>query len=162
MHRKYFPAGPGEVDQTIVSVGWVPSPGLPIKVARCCRAARIRVAQATRLCRPATRRTEREDRFKPVRTASKKTDTPQFRSAGRRPGRASRPRHPSFSEIYPTKSDQIRLKKTMKMTHNGNFGRLRRSTAALLRNSSMNIRVKTFESWLLCCSEICVHLSICG
>src|SRR5687767_5638485 len=52
------------------------------------------VAQGTRLCRPATRRTERERKFKPMDTALLLSCTRQFRSAGRRPGRASRPRHP--------------------------------------------------------------------
>ena len=51
------------------------------------------VAQATRLCRPATRRTEWEQRFEPMRTAFSQACSPQFRSAGRRPERASRPRY---------------------------------------------------------------------
>src|SRR2546425_7431731 len=53
----------------------------------------FQVAQATRLCRPATRRTEREQRFEALRTAFSKPGSPQFRSAGRRPGRATRPRY---------------------------------------------------------------------
>ena len=45
------------------------------------------VAQATRLCRPATRRTERERQFEPIGTAFSLLCPRQFRSAGRRPGR---------------------------------------------------------------------------
>jgi len=52
------------------------------------------VAQATRLCRPATRRTEREQRFQPVGTAFSQNCALRFRSAGRRPERASRPHYP--------------------------------------------------------------------
>src|SRR5207249_6808768 len=51
------------------------------------------VAQATRLYRPATRRTEWERRFEPMGTAFSQGCSPQFRSAGRRPERASRPRY---------------------------------------------------------------------
>jgi len=51
------------------------------------------VAQATRLCRPATRRAERERQFEPMGAAFSQRCSPQFRSAGRRPGRASRLRH---------------------------------------------------------------------
>src|SRR5439155_17338579 len=51
------------------------------------------VAQATRLYRPATRRTEWEQRFEPMGTAFSQGCSPQFRSAGRRPERASRPRY---------------------------------------------------------------------
>src|SRR5881296_2407897 len=52
------------------------------------------VAQATRLCRPATRRTEWEQWVEPMGTAFSQECSPQFRSAGRRPERASRPLHP--------------------------------------------------------------------
>src|SRR5437867_10723415 len=58
------------------------------------------VAQATRLCRPATRRTAQKPRFELIRTAFSQRGSGQFRSAGRRPGRASRPRHP-FSTHAP-------------------------------------------------------------
>ena len=51
------------------------------------------VAQATRLCRPATRRTEWEQRFEPIGTGFSQGCSPQFRSAGRLPERASRPRY---------------------------------------------------------------------
>src|SRR5437016_8408716 len=61
---------------------------------RACLKNRLLVAQATRLCRPATRRTERERQFEPVGTAFSQRSSRQFRSAGRRPGRAGRPRHP--------------------------------------------------------------------
>src|SRR5207249_2565335 len=53
----------------------------------------FQVAQATRLCRPATRRTEWEQRFEPIGTCFPHDCSPQFRSAGRRPERASRPRY---------------------------------------------------------------------
>src|SRR5881409_4021592 len=52
------------------------------------------VAQATGLCRPATRRTEREGHPQLVMTACWSGQPLPFRSAGRRPGRASGPRHP--------------------------------------------------------------------
>src|SRR5437667_5894727 len=53
----------------------------------------FQVAQATRLFRPATRRTERKQRFEAMRTACLQSGSAQIRSAGRRPGRASRPRY---------------------------------------------------------------------
>src|SRR5947207_1744236 len=49
--------------------------------------------QATRLCRPATRRTEWEQRFEPIGTGFSQGCSPQFRSAGRPPERARRPRY---------------------------------------------------------------------
>ena len=49
------------------------------------------VAQATRLFRPATRRTERERQFEAMIMAFSQRCSRQFRSAGRRPGRAGRP-----------------------------------------------------------------------
>ena len=52
------------------------------------------VARATGLCLPATRRKERERQFEPMGTAFSLRCPRQFRSAGRRPGRAGRPRHP--------------------------------------------------------------------
>ena len=52
------------------------------------------VAQATSLCRPATRRTEREQWLELMGTRSWPDSLPPFRSAGRRPGRVSRPRYP--------------------------------------------------------------------
>ena len=66
------------------------------------------VAQATRLFRPATRRTERERRFEPMWTVIWRLCARQFRSAGRRPGRSGRPRHP-FSKpqaATPRKTSQ--------------------------------------------------------
>src|SRR6266536_3168593 len=48
----------------------------------------FQVAQATRLCRPATRRTEWKRRLQVMRTAFSRRGSGQFRSAGRRPGRA--------------------------------------------------------------------------
>jgi hypothetical protein len=59
-----------------------------------CSENSLQVAQATRLCRPATRRTERKRRFELMRTAFSQRGSGQFRSAGRRPWRASRPRYP--------------------------------------------------------------------
>ena len=61
---------------------------------RACLKNRFRVAQATRLCRPATRRTERGQRFAPMNTGLLNYCARQFRSAGRRPERASRPLYP--------------------------------------------------------------------
>src|SRR5438093_4376778 len=55
---------------------------------------RFWVAQATRLYRPATRRTARKQWFEAIRSVFSQRGSAQFRSAGRRPGRASRPRHP--------------------------------------------------------------------
>ena len=59
-----------------------------------CPKIRLRVAQATRLCRPATRRTERERWFETKETVFSQRCAPSFRLAGRQPGRASRPRYP--------------------------------------------------------------------
>ena len=59
-----------------------------------CLESGFQVAQATRLCRPATRRTERKQRFEVMRTAFSERGSLPFRSSGRRPGQASRPRHP--------------------------------------------------------------------
>jgi len=52
------------------------------------------VAQATGLSRPATRRTEWRQPFEIMDATFSRSSSPQFRSAGRRPGRAGRPRHP--------------------------------------------------------------------
>src|SRR5881394_698238 len=54
----------------------------------------FQVAQATRLYRPATRRTELKRRFEVMRTIFSQQGSGQFRSASRRARRASRPRHP--------------------------------------------------------------------
>jgi|KBSSwiStaDraftv2_1062776.scaffolds.fasta_scaffold168447_2 Tol biopolymer transport system component len=62
------------------------------------------VAQATRLFSPATRRTEWEQRFEPMGTAVSQIWSPQFRSAGRRPERASRPRYPSSKHAISTRA----------------------------------------------------------
>jgi len=48
------------------------------------------------LCRPATRRTEREGHRQPMRPAFCSAQPRSFRSAGRRPARAGRPCHPFF------------------------------------------------------------------
>ena len=63
---------------------------------RACLGIRFWVAQATGLCRPATRRTEREGHRRPTRSARCSAQPGSFRSAGRRPGRAGRPCHPFF------------------------------------------------------------------
>ena len=55
---------------------------------------RLRVAQAARLCRRATRPTEREGWFEPIKTVSSSSCAPPFRSASLQPGRAGRSRHP--------------------------------------------------------------------
>ena len=65
---------------------------------RACLKTRCPVARATRLCRPATRRTEWEQRFEPMRTAFLQRGAPPFRSAGRRPERARRPLYPLFKQ----------------------------------------------------------------
>src|SRR5436190_23896696 len=65
-----------------------------LNALRACLENGLQVAQATRLGRPATRRTERERPFEPMSTAFSLRCPRQFRSAGRRPGRAGRPRHP--------------------------------------------------------------------
>src|SRR6266498_3474442 len=65
---------------------------------RACLKTRCPVARATRLCRPATRRTEWEQRFEPMRTAFLQRGVAPFRSAGRRPERASRPLYPLFKQ----------------------------------------------------------------
>src|SRR5213593_490525 len=80
--------------------------GLKSRVRACLKNGLL-VAQATRLFRPATRRTERERKFEPMGTAFSQRYSQQFRSAGlrrdevasatqagRRPWRAGRPRHP--------------------------------------------------------------------
>src|SRR5881394_2654525 len=61
---------------------------------RACSEYGLLVAQATRLCRPATRRTEREREFEPMGMVFSPWRRLQFRSAGRRPWRAGHPRHP--------------------------------------------------------------------
>ena len=61
------------------------------------RESGLQVAQATRLCRPATRRTERAGRFESMATSLSRRRSPSFRSAGRQPERAGRPRHPGCS-----------------------------------------------------------------
>src|SRR6266571_4402947 len=58
---------------------------------RACLENGLLVAQATRLCRQATCRTERERQFEPMDRAFSLRCPRQFRSAGRRPGRAGRP-----------------------------------------------------------------------
>src|SRR5437660_516648 len=64
-----------------------------ISALRTCLENGFHVAQATRLCRPAARRKERNQRFAVVRTAFSQHGPAHF-WAGRRPGRASRPPHP--------------------------------------------------------------------
>jgi hypothetical protein len=63
------------------------------------------IAQANRLFRPATRRTEWEQRFEQMGTVCSQSCSRDFLSASRRPGRASRPRHPfikrALSEALP-------------------------------------------------------------
>ena len=63
---------------------------------RACVENRSRRAQAVRLCRPATRRTEGPRLVQPGRSAFSWRCSLPFRSASRRPGRASRPHHPFF------------------------------------------------------------------
>jgi len=69
------------------------------------------VAQATGLCRPATRRTEREGHRQLMMTACSSGPPLPFRSAGRRPGRASGPHHPFFKHALngsePSKSAPV-------------------------------------------------------
>src|SRR5688572_22858078 len=57
------------------------------------------VAQATRLFRSATRRTERKPRVEEMGTRFSPLGLSPFRSAGRQPGRASRPRHPFWKHL---------------------------------------------------------------
>src|SRR6266496_3560817 len=57
---------------------------------RVCLENGFQVAQATRLCRPATRRTQRKQRFEAMRTAFPPHGSPHSRLASRQPGRASR------------------------------------------------------------------------
>src|SRR5437773_9367657 len=76
---------------------------------RACLENSFQVAQATRLCRPATRRTERKQRFEVMRTAFSQRGSVKFRSAGRRPGRASRPRHPFSKHALRKANDDRRL-----------------------------------------------------
>jgi len=57
------------------------------------------VAQATSLCRPATRRTERKARLDSVVARFSVRPPPPFRSAGRRPERAGRPHHPILRSL---------------------------------------------------------------
>src|SRR5437867_9221878 len=67
---------------------WLPS------ALRACLEIAFWVAQATGLCRPATRRTEWGAHRQRIRTAFCWAQPCSFRSAGRRPGRASGPRYP--------------------------------------------------------------------
>src|SRR5206468_4344887 len=66
----------------------------PHNLLRACLKNGLLVAQAIRLCRPATRRPEGEGQFEPLVTPFSQRYSPQVRSASRRPGRAGRPRHP--------------------------------------------------------------------
>jgi len=78
---------------------------------RACLKNSLLVAQATRLCRPATRRTEPERQFAPMGTGFSQRCSLQFRSAGRRPGRAGRPRHPFSKQALKLRRDSdTRLK----------------------------------------------------
>jgi len=77
--------------------------GFFIKWGLACSEACVRiwsqVAQATSLCRPATRRTESTECPRPIPARlSSLGSRLSFRSAGRRPGRASRPRYPFFGQ----------------------------------------------------------------
>jgi hypothetical protein len=71
---------------------------------RACLKNGLLVAQATRLCRPATRRTGRERHFEPMGTAFLQCCPQQFRSAGRRPERADRPHHPFSKQALKKRS----------------------------------------------------------
>ena len=79
----------------------------PSGTFRACLKNHSWVAQATRLCRPATRRTEGDQRFQSMETAFWQCRSPQFRSAGRRPGRASRPRHRFFRQALSQRDAAI-------------------------------------------------------
>jgi hypothetical protein len=63
---------------------------------RACQDIRFWVAQATGLCRPATRRAERGACTEAITTGLLKEAASIFRSASRRPERASRPCYPIF------------------------------------------------------------------
>ena len=60
-----------------------------------CESELERVAQATCLCRAATRRAERESVSKIIRAISAKVTSPPFRPASGRTARAGRPCHPN-------------------------------------------------------------------
>src|SRR6267154_1159846 len=63
-------------------------------VFRACLENRIWVAQATRLCRPATRRTKCEQRFEPIRTVfSQRSCRHSCRRVADRGGRVARATH---------------------------------------------------------------------
>ena len=66
------------------------------RLLRACLEIALWVAQATGLCRPATRRTERAAHRQPIRAANCVRQPCSFRSAGRRPAQAGRPCHPFF------------------------------------------------------------------
>jgi len=65
---------------------------------RACLKIRMQVAQATGLCRPATRRTEGRGRRKPRWTAFFCAGVTPFRSASRRPEQAGRLFHPFLKQ----------------------------------------------------------------
>ena len=61
---------------------------------------RLGVAQATRLFRPATRRTERSEPLSLIGRSYSPARSFPFRSAGRRPERAGRPHYPDFRPAF--------------------------------------------------------------
>ena len=65
---------------------------------RACLKTRVWVAQATGLCRPATRRTERVGRPYATLSGLFNPSSLSFRSASRRPERAGRPHYPLFKQ----------------------------------------------------------------
>src|SRR6266404_4697107 len=77
---------------------------------RACLKIQFWVARATGLCHPATRRTERERQLEPMDTAFSQRCSRKFRSAGRRPEGAGRPRHPFSKEALREHAPAISLK----------------------------------------------------
>src|SRR5213594_4353556 len=71
---------------------------------RACLEIESWVAQATGLCRPATRRTEWAGHRRLMRTAESSGQPGSFRSAGRRPERAGRPCYPFFKHALRDQS----------------------------------------------------------
>src|ERR1035437_7004302 len=76
----------------------MPTAAAELNILRACLKTRVWVVQATGLCRPATRRTERVGRPYATLTGFFDPSSLSFRSASRRPERAGRPHYPLFKQ----------------------------------------------------------------
>ena len=113
--------------------------GHPDGTLRACLEITFWVAQATGLCRPATRRTEWEAHRQRIRTAFCWAQPCSFRSAGRRPERAGRPCYPflkhAFSVAVPPPSSAL-------AGHHQTSGANRRARGSPLRRAAPRCPVR--------------------